>query len=59
MGNIATKDQKKHLRIVPVQKRFQKDYEFVYGGEKVKSYLNKIGVKRGKYQIYDDPSFEL
>ena len=57
--NMETKDHKKRFKIVPAQKRFQMDYEYVYGSEKVKSYINKIGIKRSKYQIFDDPSFEL
>jgi len=56
---METKDHKKCFKIVPVQKHFQMDYEYVYGSEKVKSYINKIGIKRSKYQIFDDPSFEL
>jgi len=56
---METKDHKKCFKIAPVQKHFQMDYEYVYGGEKIKSYINKIGTKRGKYQIFDDPSFEL
>jgi hypothetical protein len=59
MENMKTKIREKQFKIVPIQKRFQMDYEFVYGGEKIKSYLNKIGVKRGKYQIFDDPSFDI
>ena len=56
---MKTKDQDKKFKLIPVQKRFQMDCEYVYGSDEVKSYINKIGKRRGKYRVFDDPTFDI
>ena len=53
------KEQMNKAKIVPIQKRFQADYEFIIGGKKLKTCIKKIAYKRGKYHVFDDPNFDF
>ena len=54
------KKQMNKAKIVPIQKRFQTDYEFIIGDKKLlKTCITKIAYKRGKYHVFDDPNFDL
>jgi hypothetical protein len=46
-------------KVIQIQKRFLWDYEYVVGSEQTKSFIKKIGIRRGKNYVFDDPTFEL
>ena len=59
MGEMKIKPRGNSADIKPIQKRFCIDCEFVVGGDKAKSLIKKIGKKRGRNQIFDNPNFDI
>ena len=59
MGELKIKQRGNTANIKPIQKRFHIDYEFVVGSDKTKSFIKKIGKKRGRDQVFDDPNFDI
>ncbi len=47
------------FKIISIQKRLLWDYEYVIGSEQTKSFIKKIGIRRGKNHIFEDPTFDI
>ncbi len=46
-------------KIISINKKFTFEYEFMVGSEKLKTLMKKIGYKKGKHLVFEDPNFEF